>query len=197
MTRDEVIKILGENATDEQVKGILDKFHEKDSEIRTAKENAVALAKAQADLAATQADLKTAQSKLDEINKNNMSEQEKIEADRKEAAKLVSESKKVYAKAKATEILAQVGITDEKLINSLVSDNVELTEANANIYVENIKSIKESVEKQTREQLSTADLKPNASNSSNDGMTWEKFTSLSEEEQSRFEQEHPEEFAKL
>lgn len=198
MTRDEVIKILGENATDEQVKGILDKFHEKDSEIRNAKENAVALAKAQADLAATQADLKTAQSQLDEINKNNMSEQEKIEADRKEAAKLVSESKKVYAKAKATEILAQVGITDEKLINSLVSDNVELTEANANIYVENIKSIKESVEKQTREQLSTADLKPNASNSSNnDGMTWEKFTSLSEEEQSRFEQEHPEEFAKL
>jgi hypothetical protein len=127
-----------------------------------------------------------------------MSEQEKIEADRKEAAKLVSESKKVYAKAKATEILATVGITDEKLINSLVSDNVELTEANANIYVENIKNIKESVEKQTREQLSTADLKPNPSNSSNnDGMTWEKFTSLSEEEQSRFEQEHPEEFAKL
>ena len=196
MTRDEVIKILGENATDEQVKGILDKFHEKDNDART---KAAELAKTQADLAKAQADLTTAQSQLDQINKNNMSEQEKIEADRKEAAKLVSESKKVYAKAKATEILATVGITDEKLINSLVSDNVELTEANANIYVENIKNIKDSVEKQTREQLSTADLKPNPSNSSknDDGMTWEKFTSLSEEEQSRFEQEHPEEFAKL
>ena len=196
MTRDEVIKILGEGATDEQIKGILDKFHEKDNDART---KATELAKTQADLAKVQADLNTAQSQLDQINKNNMSEQEKIEADRKEAAKLVSESKKVYAKAKATEILATVGITDEKLINSLVSDNVELTETNANIYVENIKSIKDSVEKQTREQLSTADLKPNASNSSknDDGMTWEKFTSLSEEEQSRFEQEHPEEFAKL
>jgi len=197
MTRDEVMQILGEGATDEQVKAILDKFHEKDSELRSAKENATALAKAQADLAKTQAELNTAQSQLDKINRDNMTEQEKIEASRKEAEKYVSDSKKLYAKAKATEILASVGITDEKLINSLVSDNVELTEANANIYVENIKNIKDSVEKQTRESLSTADLKPNASNSSNDGMTWEKFISLNEEEQSRFEQEHPEEFANL
>lgn len=195
MTRDEVLKILGEGATDKQVTAILDKFHEKDSDARA---NATALAKAQADLAQTKADLTTAQSQLDEINKANMTAQEKIEADLKEAAKIKSESQKVYAKAKATEILASVGITDEKLINSLVSDNVELTETNANIYVENIKNIKESVEKQTREELSTADLKPNPSNSSNnDTMTWEKFTSLSETEQSRFEQEHPEEFAKL
>ena len=196
MTRDDVIKILGEGATDEQIKAILDKFHEKDNDARA---NATALAKAQADLAKTQADLSTANGKLDEINKANMTVQEQIEADRKEAAKFVSESKKVYAKAKATEILASVGITDEKLINSLVSDNVELTEANANIYVENIKNIKDSVEKQTREQYLNQDLRPNPSNSSNnnDVMTWDKFTSLSEEEQSRFEQEHPEEFAKL
>ena len=195
MTRDEVIKILGENATDEQINGILDKFHEKDNDARA---NATALAKAQADLAKTKADLNTAQSQLDQINKNNMTEQEKMEALKKESEKYLSDSKKVYAKAKATEILASVGITDEKLINSLVSDNVELTETNANIYVENIKSIRDSVEKQTREKLSAADLKPNPSNSSsNDGMTWDKFTTLSEEEQSRFEQEHPEEFAKL
>ena len=194
MTRDEVIKILGENATDEQINGILDKFHEKDNDARA---NATALAKAQADLAKTKADLNTAQSQLDQINKNNMTEQEKMEALKKEAEKYVSDSKKVYAKAKATEILASVGITDEKLINSLVSDDVDLTTTNANIYVENIKSIKDSVEKQTREQLANVDLKPNASNSSNEGMTWEKFTSLSEDEQSRFEQEHPEEFAKL
>ena len=195
MTRDDVIKILGEGATDEQIKGILDKFHEKDNDARA---KASELAKAQADLAKTQVELNNAQSQLDKISKDNMSEQEKMEALKKESEKYLSDSKKVYAKAKATEILATVGITDEKLINSLVSDNVELTEANANIYVETIKNVRESAEKQTREQLSTADLKPNGSNSSNnDVMTWEKFTTLSEEEQSRFEQEHPQEFANL
>ena len=196
MKRDEVIAILGEGATDEQVKAILDKFHEKDNELRT---KTTELAKSQSDLAAMQGDLATVQGQLDEINKAKMNEQEKIAADKEEAAKYVSESKKVYAKAKATEILASVGITDEELIKSLVSDNVELTEANANIYVENIKKIKEDVEKKTREEIANADLKPNPSNSSNnsDGMTWEKYTKLSEEEQSRFAQEHPEEFAKL
>lgn len=196
MKRDEVIAILGENATDEQVSAILNKFHEKDSELRS---KTAELAKSQSDLAQKEADLTTAQTQLDEINKAKMTEQEKIAADKEEAEKYVSESKKVYAKAKATEILASVGISDEDLIKSLVSDNVELTETNANIFVENIKKIKEDVEKKTREEIANADLKPNPSNSSNnsDGMTWEKYTKLSEEEQSRFEQEHPEEFAKL
>ena len=195
MTRDEVIKQLGEGASEETIKWVLDKFHEKDNELRT-KENE--LAKNKSDLAKSQSDLANVQGQLDKITRDNMTEQEKIEALRKEAEKYASDTKKAYAKARATEILAQVGVNDEKLINSLISDNVELTETNANIYVENIKSIKESVEKQTIENYSNADLKPNASNSSNnDVMTWEKFTSLSDEEQSRFEQEHPEEFAKL
>ncbi len=195
MTRDEVIKQLGEGATEEQIKWFLDKFHEKDN---SARSQATELAKAQADLAKANADLAAMQGQIDQINRDKMTAQEKIEADLKEAAKIKSESQKVYAKAKATEILATVNINDEKLIESLVSDDVDRTIANATIYAENIKNVRESAEKQTREQLSTADLKPNASNSSNnDGMTWEKFTSLSEAEQNKFEQEHPEEFSKL
>ena len=195
MTRDEVIKQLGEGASEENIKWVLDKFHEKDN---SARSQATELAKAQADLAKANADLATVQSQLEQINRDKMTAQEKIEADLKEAAKMKSESQKVYAKAKATEILATVNINDEKLIETLITDDVDKTIANATIYAENIKNVRESAEKQTREQLSTADLKPNPSNSSNnDGMTWEKFTNLSEDEQSRFEQEHPEEFAKL
>lgn len=194
MTRDEVIKQLGEGASEETIKWFLDKYHEKDNELRSANSE---LAKSKSDLAKTQSDLTNAQSQLDQINRDKMTAQEKIEADRKEAEKYVSDSKKLYAKAKATEILASVNINDENLINSLVSDDVDRTIANANIYAENIKSVRESVEKQTKEQLGAADLKPNPSNSSNEGMTWEKFTSLSQDEQNRFEQEHPEEFAKL
>ena len=43
------------------------------------------------------------------------------------------------------------------------------------------------------------DVKPAPSNNLNQDtqMTWEKFDSLSAEEQSKFEQEHPDEFAKL
>lgn len=194
MTRDEVIKILGEGATEEQIKGILDKFHEKDNDARA---NATELAKSKADLLKAQSELANVQSQLDDINRANMTAQEQIEADRKAAQENLANSKKIFAKAKAQEILASVGINDEELINSLVSDNVELTEKNANIYVNTIKTVQENAVKKTKEDLANLDLKPNPSNSSNEGMTWEKFQTLSDEEQNKFALENPTEFANL
>lgn len=197
MTREEAIQLLGESATNEQITALLDKFHEKDSELRT-KTNELNVIQGQ--LNDTNKKLNTAQSQLDAINKAQMTDAEKLEAQKKEADKYLADSKRIFAKAKAQEILSSVGITDEELINTLVSDDVELTEKNANIYVNNIKTISESVEKKTKEALSAQDLKPTPSNNvsnNNEGMTWEKYQTLSESEQSAFANEHPEEFAKL
>lgn len=197
MTREEAIQLLGESATDEQIKALLNKFHEKDNELRTKTNE---LNTIQGQLNDTSKKLNNAQSQLDAINKAQMTDAEKLEAQKKEAEQYLANSKKIFAKAKAQEILSAVGITDEELINSLVTEDVDLTEKNANIFVNNIKAISESVEKKTKEALSAQDLKPTPSNNvsnSNEGMTWEKYQTLSESEQNAFANEHPEEFAKL
>jgi phage-related minor tail protein len=197
MSREEAIQLLGEGATEEQIKSLLDKFHAKDNELRTKTNE---LNNIQSQLDDTNKKLNNTQSQLDAINKAQMTDAEKMEAQKKEADEYLANSKKIFAKAKAQEILSSVGITDEELINSLVTDDVDLTVKNANIYVNNIKTISESVEKKTKEALSAQDLKPTPSNNvsnNNEGMTWEKYQTLSESEQSAFANEHPEEFAKL
>ena len=211
MSREEAIQLLGEGATEEQIKTLLDKFHAKDNELRT-KTNELnniqsqlddtnkKLNNTQSQLDDTNKKLNNTQSQLDAINKAQMTDAEKMEAQKKEAEEYLANSKKILAKAKAQEILSSVGITDEELINTLVTDDVDLTVKNANIYVNNIKTISESVEKKTKEALSAQDLKPTPSNNvsnNNEGMTWEKYQTLSESEQSAFANEHPEEFAKL
>lgn len=197
MTREEAIQLLGENATNEQITALLDKFHEKDNELRTKTNE---LNSIQGQLNDTNKKLNNAQSQLDAINKEKMTDAERLEAQKVEAEKYLADSKKIFAKAKAQEILSSVGITDEELINTLVTDDIDLTVKNANIYVNNIKTISESIEKKTKEALSAQDLKPNPSNglqNKNEGMTWEKYQKLSESEQSAFANEHPEEFANL
>ena len=197
MSREEAILLLGEGATEEQIKTLLDKFHAKDNELRTKTNE---LNSVQSQLDDTNKKLNNTQSQLDAINKAQMTDAEKMEAQKKEAEEYLANSKKIFAKAKAQEILSSVGITDEELINTLVTDDVDLTVKNANIYVNNIKTISESVEKKTKEALSAQDLKPTPSNNvsnNNEGMTWEKYQTLSESEQSAFANEHPEEFAKL
>lgn len=197
MSREEAIQLLGEGATEEQIKTLLDKFHAKDNELRTKTNE---LNNIQSQLDDTNKKLNNTQSQLDAINKAQMTDAEKMEAQKKEADEYLANSKKIFAKAKAQEILSSVGITDEELINTLVTDDVDLTVKNANIYVNNIKTISESVEKKTKEALSAQDLKPTPSNNvsnNNEGMTWEKYQTLSESEQSAFANEHPEEFAKL
>ena len=197
MTREEAIQLLGENATNEQITALLDKFHEKDNELRTKTNE---LNSIQGQLNDTSKKLNNAQSQLDAIDKEKMTDAEKVEAQKAEAEKYLADSKKIFAKAKAQEILSSVGITDEELINTLVTDDVDLTVKNANVYVNNIKAISESVEKKTKEALSAQDLKPNPSNglqNKSEGMTWEKYQTLSESEQSAFANEHPEEFANL
>lgn len=192
MTRDEVKKILGEGATDEQITNYLDGYHaiekEKNKEINDLK--------AQLNKFNDYDDIKK---KLDDIEKANMSEQEKLENMKKEYEKNLHDSKIIVNKAKAQQILAGLDISDD-IINSLVVEDEAQTTQNATNLASQIKTIKEAVVKQTKEELNALDVKPNISNvdpNQDNTMNWEKFTKLSQEEQSKFQMEHPEEFERL
>lgn len=191
MTRDGVKEILGEGATEEQVSAILNAFHSdidaKDKEINSLNSK---LQK--------QNDYDAIKKQLDEINKANMSEQEKIEAMKKEAEQNLRQSRIVVNTAKAKEILAGLSLSDD-LINSLVRDDEQATVTNATNLKNQIESLKQETDKKVREELANIDLKPSISNVPQDGglMTWEKFEGMSIEEQNKFAEEHPDEFANL
>ena len=194
MNREKARQILGENATEEQVTNFLNEWHnEKKAE---TKQYETQLNELQ-DKINQYSDYEDIKAKLDEINKANMSEQEKLEEQRKEIANNLSNSRKIYNKAKAMEILAGENV-DEKIIDSLVTDNLETTLANINALKTNLTTIKDSVANKTKESLSTLDLTPTMTNvPQNDVMTMEKFMDLSAEEQEKFVTEHPTEFENL
>jgi exonuclease VII large subunit len=191
MTRDNVKEILGEGATDEQISSILNAFHSdldaKEKEINSLNSKLK-----------SQSDYDTIKSELEQIHKDNMSEQEKLEEQKKEIEKNLRESKIIVNTAKAKEILSGLPLTDE-IINSLVRDDEEATITNATNLKTQLESLKSETDKKVREELANADLKPNISNVPQDGgaMTWEKFESLSLEEQNKFAEENPDEFNNL
>jgi exonuclease VII large subunit len=191
MTRDGVKEILGEGATEEQVSAILNAFHSdidaKDKEINSLNSK---LQK--------QNDYDAIKNELEEIHKANMSEQEKLEEQKKEIAKNLHDSKIIVNTAKAKEILAGLPLTDD-VINSLVRDDEETTITNATNLKTQIESLKLETDKKVREELANIDLKPSISNVPQDGgaMTWDKFEGMSIEEQNKFAEDHPDEFANL
>lgn len=192
MTRDEVKKILGEGATDEQITNYLNGYHA----IEKEKNKEIDDLKAQLNKFNDYDDIKK---KLDDIEKANMSEQEKLENMKKEYEKNLHESKIIVNKAKAKQILAGLDISDD-IINSLVVEDEAQTTQNATNLASQINTIKEAVAKQTKEELNALDVKPNISNvdpNQDNTMNWDKFTQLSQEEQSKFQMEHPEEFMNL
>lgn len=192
MTRDEVKKILGEGATEEQITNYLDGYHT----IEKEKNKEISELKAQLSKFNDYDDIKK---KLDDIEKANMSEQEKLEEQKKEIEKNLRDSKIIVNKAKAKQILAGLDISDD-IINSLVVEDEAQTTQNATNLASQINTIKEAVVKQTKEELNALDVKPNISNvdpNKDNTMTWDKFTKLSQEEQNKFQTEHPDEFKKL
>lgn len=191
MTRDGVKEILGEGATEEQVSAILNAFH---SDI-DAKEKEISSLNSKLQ---KQNDYDDIKKQLDEINKANMSEQEKLEEQKKEIAKNLKESKIIVNTAKAKEILAGLSLSDD-VINSLVREDEETTITNATNLKAQFESLKSETDKKVREELANIDLKPSISNVPQDGgaMTWDKFEGMSIEEQNKFAEEHPDEFANL
>ncbi len=188
-------ELLAKGYTEEQVTDILNTLHsvskEKDKQISDLQSEVL-----------TKGEFETkynaAQHQLDELNKANMTEQEKFEEMKKEAEKNLRDSKIIVNKARAKEILSGLDI-DESLIDTLVSEDEQKTLNNANLLKEKFSSFKDTIEKQTKESITNLEVKPNLTNipQKDDVMTMEKFGALSAEEQNKFIEEHPQEFENL
>lgn len=193
MNREMARNILGESATEEQITNLLNQWHIDESSKIKELENQVKDLSKKTEQYSDYDEIKT---KLDEINKANMTEQEKLEQQRKEIAQNLSNSRKIYNKAKAMEILAGENV-DEKIIDSLVTDDLDSTLATINALKTNLTTIKDSVATKTQESLATLNISPTISNVPQDSMTMDKFLDLSAEEQDKFINEHPNEFNNL
>nr|DAI31730.1 MAG TPA: protein of unknown function (DUF4355) [Bacteriophage sp.] len=192
MTRDEVKKILGENATEEQITNTLNALHNQTNALNKQIEDYKVKESKYSDYD----DIKK---QLEDINKANMSEQEKLQAQQEEAAKYLHEAKLIRNKAKVMEILAGKGF-DEEIIDSIVGEDENLSVAKAQKLVERLDTVIADTKKKTEEELANLNVKPNLTNTnpnSDGAMNWEKFSKLSQEEQNKFAEENPEEFAKL
>lgn len=193
MTREEVKQMLGENATEEQITNILNGLHNKTNALKKELEDERAKQSRYSDYD----DIKK---QLEDINRANMSEQEKMKADKEEIAKNLRESKLIKNKAKVLEVLAGRDIDDE-IIDSIVGEDETISLAKATKLAAKLDSLIADTKKKTEEELANLNVKPNLSNAdpnAQDGaMTWEKFSKLSQEEQNKFADENPEEFANL
>lgn len=196
MNREKAREILGEGATEEQITNLLNSWHIQESAKVKELESQVNNLTEQNN---KYSDYDSIKQKLDEINKANMTEQEKLEQMKKETEANLKNSRIIVNTAKAKEILTGLDLDDE-LISLVVSDNADKTIANANKLKAKFDSQKDIVAKQTKETLINVDLKPNVSNvnQNDDGiMTFEKFGALSAVEQEKWINEHPTEFENL
>lgn len=189
MNRDEAKKILGESATEEQITNFLNNYHlNENAKVKELQDQLDALKSENSKYS----DYDTIKSKLNQIEQANMTEQQKLDQMKKETENNLRESRIIVNTAKAKEILAGENI-DEKLIASLVDDNLENTIAKATMFKQTLTNLKDSVAKQTKESLVNADLKPTIPNvnPNNDVMTLDKFGNMSAEEQNKWLQENP------
>lgn len=194
MNREMARKILGENATEEQITNLLNQWHiDESSKIKELESQVNNLSKEKEKYS----DYDTIKQQLDDINKANMSEQEKLEQMKKEVETNLKNSRIIVNTAKAKEILAGLDLDDDT-IGLVVTDDETTTISRANNLKSKFEAMKENVAKQTKESLSTVDLTPTLSNvNQNDVMTIDKFNQLSAEEQNKFIVEHPQEFENL
>lgn len=195
MTREEARKILGEGATEEQINNLLTNYHiDESSKIKELEAKINTLQNDNSKYS----DYDVIKKQLDDINKANMTEQEKLEEMKKEIEKNLKDSRITKNEATARKILAETNIS-ENLLARLIDEDEQTTINNANEYLNSYNSLKDEVAKKTKEDLTTLNIKPDISNVSQgeNAMTFEKFRTLSVDEQNKFAEEHPEEFAKL
>ena len=195
MNRDEARKILGESATEEQITNLLNNYHVQESNKVKELERQL---NEQKEVNNKYSDYDAIKKQLDDINKANMTREEQIALMEKTAKENLSKSNIILNTTKAKEILVGLELDDET-ISMLVSDDAEKTINNATKLKASIDAMKENVAKQTKESLANADLKPTISNvnQGEEGMTFDKFRTLSVDEQNKFAEEHPEEFENL
>lgn len=193
--------LLAKGYTEEQATELLNLFHGENNEIKAQNQ------KLQQDLNVannTITNLSKFKTSFEELQKSQMSEQEKYEAMKKETEKNLAESKIIVNTAKAKTIVAELGEIDEDIINSLVTEDLEKTEANAKALVNLIKNRDENVAKKTKETLLNANvLPPNPSNvqgggaNGNKEMTKEEFKKLPIVEKNKIFKENKELWNKM
>lgn len=195
MNREKAREILGENATEEQITNLLNQWHIDESAKVKEFEKQVN------DLTGEMSkykDYDSIKKQLDDINKANMSEQEKLEQMKKETETNLKNSRIIVNTAKAKDILAGLNVSDS-IIERLVSDDETTTVNSANELKTMLETQKELVAKKTQEALVTQNIQPTISNvtQNNDAMTMDKFMDLSADEQNKFINEHPQEYENL
>lgn len=182
--------LLAKGYTEEQVTDILNTLHSvsKDKDKQIADLQSEVLTKGE-----FETKYNAVQHQLDEMNKANMTEQEKFEAMKKEVETNLRNSKIIVNKAKAKEILSGLDI-DENLIDTLVSEDEQTTINNANLLKNRFTTFKDTVEKQTRESITNLNVKPDTTNvpqQDDNVMTLDKFYKMTNEEQIKFVNENP------
>lgn len=197
-----LLVILGSEPTDEQITSYLDSFHTVNKELSDSLEVAN---KTITDLNQKVTNLTQSEIELNAIKQSQLTEQEKLELQKKEIEKNLELSQQKLAEAsvvtntaKAREILSEIGGVDEELLKSIVTKDPEQTLKNANALLTQIKNVQVATETKTKQDLATIDIKPAPSNVQDDNvMTWDKFSQMSADEQNKFVEEHPSEFEKL
>ena len=200
MKRDE---LLAKGYSEEQVSELLDLWHKTNADL--VKQNE-ALTSDLENANNKIAGLSEKEKELNSIKQAQLSDSEKlalkvkeIEEREKISKQNEMESRKVLNEAKARVILSEIGGISDSILKSIVTDDENTTIQNANDLLNQFKSFKQETINKTKEELSSVNIKPAPSNTNldTDAMTWDKFNTLSSDEQSRFQEEHPEEFAKL
>lgn len=189
-------ELLEKGYTEEQVTELLGIFHSKNADLSKENEGL----KAELDDAKNKiAGLSQKEAELNALKQAQLTEEEKTALKQKEIEDNLTKSRITLNTAKAKEIFSTIGGIDDETLATIVTDNLDETIKRANNWVSKINNYKTEASNKTKEELSAIDTKPTASNDLNTqgGMTWEKFDSLSSDEQMKFAEEHPDEFAKM
>lgn len=179
MSREKAREILGEGATEEQITNFLNAYHsvekERNQELETLKQSLEKYS-----------DYDAIKQQLDDINKANMTEQEKLAKMKEETEANYKKAQTIYNTAKAKEILAGYDMSDED-IEMLVSSDEAKTIANANRIKAKFDSYKDTVARKTKEDIMSQNIQPNMEGAVLENedkiMTKEKFDKLSMAEQ--------------
>ena len=195
LNRDEARKILGEGATEEQITNLLNNYHNVESEkVKSLEEKVNSLESENSKYS----DYDSIKKQLDDINKANMTEQEKLEEQKKEIETNLKNSRIIVNTAKAKEILAGLDLDDDT-ISLVVSDDETTTINRANNLKNKFDTMRDTVAKKTKEDLSNLDISPTITNveQKDEAMNWDKFQSLSADEQNKLIEENPDILDKL
>lgn len=180
-------ELIAKGYTEEQATELLNLFHAENNEIKT---NNAQLQKDLNIANQTITELNKAQVQLKQLQQAQMTDQEKLDAMKAETEKNLAMSKKIVSKAQAKTIFAEIGGIDDAILDTLVSEDLTQTEANAKALVELIKSRDEATAKKTKEDLANLNVLPNPSNvqkggDDNSQMTKDQFNKLSREERTK------------